>query len=172
MTSKSLDELERGHGRADLIADAAPPAVLRQRRRALALTSARLSYAAEVLALDLEVLTRHEGAVEDALQAIVDDLPEILAESWYSREWTFSVDTSDVTAATAETDELLDLHREMVRSDLADPRIARSLLVRMEIRRGALIERTGQLEEEIKDIQRSLLRQYAAGIASTDDWLA
>ena len=76
-----------------------------------------------------------------------------------------------MTAATAETDGLLDLHHEMVRSDLADTRIARSLLVRMEVRRGALIERNGELKKEINDIRASLLRQYAAGIASTDDWL-
>jgi hypothetical protein len=171
MMSRSLDELERAPDQADLIADSAPPAVLRHRRTALALISGRLSYVAEVLALDLEVLSRCKGSEEDTLQAIVDDLPETIAESWYSSAGSSSVDTSVLTAATAETDGLLDLHHEMVRSDLADPKIARSLLVRMEVRRGALIERNGQLEKEIKGIQASLLRQYAAGMASTDDWL-
>lgn len=171
MMSRSLDELERGPYQADLIADSAPPAVLRRRRTALARIAARLSYAAEVLALDLDVLNRHEGSEEDTLQAIVDVLPEILAESWHGGTWSFSVDTSDLTAATTETDGLLDLHHEMVWSDLADPKIVRSLVVRMEMRRGALIERNGQLEKEINDIRASLLRQYAAGIASTDDWL-
>ena len=169
--SRSLDELERGPDQADLTADSAPPAILRHRRTALARISARLSYAAEVLALDLEILNCHKGSEEDWLQAIVDDLPEILAESWYSSTCSLWVDTSVVTAATAETDGLLDLHHEMVRSDLADTRIARSLLVRMEVRRGALIERNGELKKEINDIRASLLRLYAAGIASTDDWL-
>jgi hypothetical protein len=171
MMSRSLSELERTLDTDGLIADPVPPAVLRQRRTALALISARLSYAMEVLAIDVEVLNRHQGPKEDTLQAIVDDLPEILAESWYSTAWPFSVDVSDVTAAAAETDGLLDLHHEMVRSDLADPRIARSLFVRMKVRRSALMERNSQLEKEINDIQESLLRQYAAGIASTEDWL-
>ena len=88
--SRSLNELERRLDRADLIADGAPPAALRRRRTALALIAARLSYAAEVLALDLEVLNRHRGSEEDTLQAIVDDLPEILAESWYGSTRSFS----------------------------------------------------------------------------------
>jgi hypothetical protein len=171
MMSRSLDELERAPNQTDLVADSAPPAVLRQRRTALGLISARLSYAMEVLALDLKVLNRRKGSEVETLQAIVDDLPEILAESWCGSTWSFSVDTSDFTAATAETDGLLDLHHEMVTSDLADPRIARSLSVRMEVRRSALLERNSQLEKEIKEIQESLLRQGVAGMASTDDWL-
>jgi hypothetical protein len=39
------------------------------------------------------------------------------------------------------------------------------------VRRRALIERKTRLEEEIDRIREVLLGQYAAGTASTDDWL-
>jgi hypothetical protein len=59
----------------------------------------------------------------------------------------------------------------MASSDLDDPRVARSLLARMMARRNGLIVRKNRLEKEISQIQEILLRQYAAGAASTDDWL-
>ena len=91
--SRSLDELERGPDQADLTADSAPPASSATAGRRSRI-SARLSYAAEVLALDLEILNCHKGSEEDWLQAIVDDLPEILAESWYGSTCSLWVDTS------------------------------------------------------------------------------
>jgi hypothetical protein len=74
-------------------------------------------------------------------------------------------------ATVADTDGLLDLHQELVSSDLDDPSVARSLLARMKIRKSALMKRKHRLEKEIKQIQAILLRQYAAGVASADDWL-
>jgi len=81
------------------------------------------------------------------------------------------IDTPDLFAAEVDTDGLLDLHREMARSDIEDPDVARALSVRMSGQRSALIERKNRLQEEIDRIQEILLRQYATGAASTDDWL-
>jgi hypothetical protein len=78
---------------------------------------------------------------------------------------------SDLFAAEADTDGLLDLHREMAGSDIGDPDVARALSVRMSGQRRALIERKNELQEEIDRIQELLLRQYATGAASIDDWL-
>jgi hypothetical protein len=157
MMSKSLDE-------------AAPPALLRQRRTALTLPWACVSFAEEVLALDLAVLNRRGQSDEDHLNAIIDDLPDLLAGR-VNDPWLLPIDTPDLFTSTADTDGLLDLHREMASSDIDDPDVARALSVRMNGQRRELIERKNRLEREIDQIQEILLRQYATGTASIDDWL-
>jgi hypothetical protein len=149
--------------------DAAPATLLRERRRALTPTWSCVSFAAEVLALDLQVLERQPLSGGDHLHAIIDDLSDLMAGRG-DDAWVLPMDIPDLFAA-ADTDGLLDLHREMASSDLGDPDVARSLLVRMNARRRALIERKHRLEEEMGGIRETLLRQYAAGTASTDDWL-
>jgi len=141
------------------------PTVLRQQRTALTSTQNRVSYAIEVLTVDLEALNRHTRSDHDHLQAII-------ASGWDNGGWSFSVDTSGLIAAAADADGLLDLHHELVSSDLDDPDVARSLLARMKVQRGALIKRKNRLDREIKQTQEILLRQYVTGIASVDDWLA
>jgi hypothetical protein len=158
MMSLSLDAL-----------DAAPPTLLRQRRSALTPTWSCVSFAVEVLALDLEVLERQPCSDGGHLPGIIDDLPDLMAGRG-DDAWLLPMDIPDLFAA-ADTDGLLDLHREMAGSDLDDPDVARSLLVRMYVRRSALIERKNQLEVEIDRIRETLLSQYATGTASTDDWL-
>jgi hypothetical protein len=148
------------------------PTVLRQQRTALTSTQNRVSYAIEVLTVDLEALNRHTRSDHDHLQAIIDDMPDLLASGWDNGGWSFSVDTSGLIAAAADADGLLDLHHELVSSDLDDPDVARSLLARMKVQRGALIKRKNRLDREIKQTQEILLRQYVTGIASVDDWLA
>jgi hypothetical protein len=158
MMSLSLDDL-----------DAAPAALLRQRRCALTPAWSGVSFAAEVLALDLEVLERQPRSDGDHLHAIIDDLPDLMAGRG-DDAWVLPMDIPDLFTA-ADADGLLDLHREMAGSDLDDPDVARSLLVRMTVRRRALIARKIRLEEEIHRIQEVLLRQYASGRAAADDWL-
>ena len=179
--SRSLDELDAVLNSACQINDsvhindAVPPTLLRQRRTALTPTWSRVSFAVEVLALDLEVLNRQTQSAEDHLQAIIDDLPDLLADRWHDDAWLLPIDTPALIAVAAaadtDTDGLLDLHQEMAGSDIDDPDVARSLLVRMNGHRSALIERKDRLEKEINQIQETLLRHYATGTASTDDWL-
>jgi hypothetical protein len=177
MMSRSLDELDAVLNSACQINDsvhindAVPPTLLRQRRTALTPTWSRVSFAVEVLALDLEVLDRRTQSDEDHLQAIIDDLPDLLTDRWHDDASLLAIDTPALIAAAADTDGLLDLHQEMAGSDLDDPEVARSLLVRMNGQRSALIERKDRLEKEIDQIQETLLRHYATGTASTDDWL-
>lgn len=173
---RSLDELDGVLNRTYGVNDSVPPTLLRQRRTALTPTWNYVSYAVEVLSLDLEVLDRQEldpqqQADEDHLQAVIDDLPDLLADHWDDNAWFSSIDTADLIAVAADTNGLLDLHLEMTSSDLADPNVARSLSVRMNAQISALIERKNRLEGEIDQIQEILLHQYATGTASTDDWL-
>jgi hypothetical protein len=169
MMDLSLDAVDEVLSGTRPIGCSAPPKLLRQRRRELTATWSCASYAMEVLAFDLAVLNRAAHAV-DRLQAIVDDLPDLLAGSRDDGGWSLAVDLSDTNAVEAER--LLDLHEEMVSSDLDDPHVVRSLLVRMGARRTALTERKHHLETEMAEIKRALLKQYATGTASADDWLA
>jgi hypothetical protein len=169
MMSGVLDVLDGVLSQAHPVDDSVAPAVVRQRRAVLTATWSRISYATEALAIDLEVLNRHTQCNED-LQAIIDDMPDLLASNWGGDAWSFSADTLDLTAA--DTDLALDLHQEMVSSDLGDPNVARSLLVRVKSQQGELIERKHRIETEIEQIREILLFQYANGIASADDWLA
>jgi hypothetical protein len=158
--SRSLDQLDA------VLNSAVPPTLHRQRRTALTLTWGCVSFAVEVLALDLAVLNRQMRSDEDHLRAIIDDLPGLLADRGDDDGWLLPIDTRDLFAAEVDTDGLLDLRREMSRRD-----VARALSLRMNGQRSVLIERKNRLEKEINQIQGMVLRQYATGATSTDDWL-
>ncbi len=160
MTSRSLDQF-----------DGVPPTLLRQRRRSLTPVWSCVSFAVDVLTLDLAVLHRQTRSGGDRLHAIVDDLPDLIAGRWDVDGWALPIDTPDLFAADADPDGLLDLHREMATGDIDDPHVAHALSVRMNGQRSALIERKNRLEKEINRIQEILLRQYASAAASTEDWL-
>ena len=166
MTPVSLDELVNQPHPLDA---QLPPGVLRRRRAALTATRDCVAYAIEVLALDLEVLNRHATA-GDGLDAVVDDLPDLLARDWDGGTWPCSIDVAATIAA--ETTRLLDLHHEMVGSELDDLNVTRSILSRVQLMRHSLIEQRHRLEREITQTKERLLREYVAGTASADDWLA
>jgi hypothetical protein len=167
----SPNDLDRASSRARPIGCSVQPGVLRRRRAALTATWSCVSYAIDALEVDLQVLGRRSDPV-DRLQAMVDDLPEILAKGWKDGQWSRAVDIDGRGATVADTDPLFGLRREMVTSDLSDPDVARSLQVRMKVQRRELRQQRHRIEREIEQTQRVLLRQYAAETASADDWLA
>jgi hypothetical protein len=173
----SLEEVDAVLNEADPIDDSIPTATLRRWRTELVRASVFVSYAIGVLSLDVEVLghpaTSSNG---DTLQSLVDDLPGLLASGWVGGGWSLSPDASASIAAAAEmaidqSDGLLDLHAEVVTSELADPDVVRDLLARVEDHLQALIERKDRLEARIRRIQEVVLQQYGTGAASVDDWL-
>jgi hypothetical protein len=176
--TSSLEEIDSLLGRTSAVDDSVPAATLRQWRTELVRTSVFVSYAIGVLSLDVEVLTHtRTGPADDALQAIVDDLPGLLAAGWVGGGWSLSPDASVSIAAAAEvaadeSEGLIGLHAEMVDCDLGDPEVVQDLLARVERQRQALAERRIELEERIRRIQEAVLHQYATGAASVDDWLA
>jgi hypothetical protein len=167
--SVPLDALDVEPNRVQPVDRAVSPRALGRQRTALTATRNCVFYAIEALALDLEILNRCTPAAHD-LQVIVDDLPDLLAGEQDHGAPSFPVDCSEAISA-APSDGLLDLHLEMVSSDLGDPSVTRSLSVRMHARRRTLVERKQRLENEITQTKKELIRQYAAGIASAEDWL-
>ena len=99
-----------------------------------------------------------------------------MASGWVGGGWSLSPDASVSVGAAAElsldyAEGLLELHSEMVSSDLGDPVVVGDLIERVSEQRQALISRREQLEAMIKQIQQAVLQQYAAGTAAVDDWL-
>jgi hypothetical protein len=175
--TNSLEEIDSVLLRADPVDESVPAATLREWRTALVRASVFVSYAIGVLSLDGEIL--HNPCLpvpEDVVQSLVDDLPGLLAGGWVGGGWSLSPDASASVAAAAEVEAggsegLLGPHAELVGSDLANPDVVQVLLVRVEAQRLALIDRRDQLEERIRRIQEVMLRQYATGAASVNDWL-
>lgn len=174
----SIEDFDAVLSRAQPVTLSTPASTLRQWRVELVRASVFISYAIGVLSLDIEIL--HQSIVstsENVLQSLVDDLPGILASGWVGGGWSLSPDASVSVGAAAElaadqAESLLELHREMVTSDLRDPALVRDLLTRIEQQRVSLADRRAQLEDRIRRIQQIIRQQYAVGAASIDDWLA
>ncbi len=173
----SLEEFDSMLNRADPVNIKVPAATLRKWRTELVRASVFISYAIGVLSLDLEILNRSlkiEG--EDALQALIDELPAILTSGWLGGGWSLSPDASASVGAASElaadgAQSLLGLHGELAASDLKDVEVVGDLLRRVEQEREALIERRNMLEDRIRRIQETMREHYSAGTASVDDWL-
>ncbi len=155
-----------------------PAAVLRKWRTEAVRASVLLSYALGIYSLDAKILERaYSSEVADVLTDLVDDLPELLATGWVSGGWSLSPDASASVAAAAEFDvetvaSRLELHGEMVTSDLGDPAVVLDLLRRVNEQCTMLVELKDELTQQLARIQGMMLDRYTTGAASVDDWLS
>jgi hypothetical protein len=176
MAVTTLEEVDAALTRADPVDASIAAATLRAWRTELVRASVFVSYAIGVLSLDLEILTHDATSTEDALQSLVDDLPDLLAAGWVGGGWSLSPDASASIAAAAdvamdESGGLLGLHAEVAMSDLADVEVVHDLVRRIEDQLRELTERRERLEARIRQIQEIMLQHYSTGAASVDDWL-
>jgi hypothetical protein len=173
----SLEDVDAALNRASPVDTSIAAATLRAWRTELVRASVFVSYAIGVLSLDLEILNHDAVAsTDDALQSLVDDLPDVLAAGWVGGGWSLSPDASASIAAAADvamdqSGGLLGLHAEVAMSDLADVDVVDDLVRRIEDQRRELAERREQLEARIRQIQEVMLEHYRSGAASVDDWL-
>ena len=150
---------------------------LRQWRADLVRASSSVSYAISVLSLDIEILNSSLASTsEDAVQALVNDLPDILASEWVEVGLALSPNPLTPVTGSAECEinqavELLRLHAEMVRSDLGDQRVVGDLLARAKQERLGLYGLGSQIESRLRDIHEAVRKQYSSGVASINDWL-
>lgn len=154
-----------------------PTATLRAWRSDVVRASVLVSYALGIYSLDIKILERASTTrVDDVLGALVDDLPELLTSGWVGGGWSLAPDASISVAAATEMDfdsvvRRLELHGEMMTSDLSDPGIVQNLTERMNVARTELSDLRDNLSSRLKLIQQSVLDRYASGEASVDDWL-
>lgn len=150
---------------------------LREWRTQLVRASVATSYAFGVLSFDLELLRKCiENPTGDNLQMLIEQLPNALAAGWVGGGWTLSPDASASVGAASELDftkieGLLELHGELISSDLNDPDVLSKLQEQIETQRSKLGSRKEQLQLRIKEIQSAIRQRYQDGSASTDDWL-
>lgn len=157
--------------------DSVNPDTLREWRFDLIRCSVYLSYAVDVLSLDLRVLEQSRHAPDlDILQSLVDELPNLLASEAHgeSTEVVSHNAAADVAVAELAINQaagLLALHHELVESDLHDLDVIRRLVEDCERERERLLERRRRVDERVRQIQDTMQHHYASGAASTDDWL-
>lgn len=150
---------------------------LRKWRTNLVRASVLVSYIVGVLSFDLELLRKClTQPTNDNLQMLVDELPNALAAGWIGGGWSLSPDASASVGAASELDfarmdELLELHSELIVSDLNDVAVLEDLRARIDSQRNELMARRDQLELRVKEIQSLIREHYARGTASVDDWL-
>lgn len=173
--TKSLQEIDLLLTQTVSANEDTPTATLRQWRADLVRASVSVSHAISVLSLDIDVLNHSlTSSSEDVLQALIDDLPGILASGWVGGGWSLSPDALTPIDAGFELNgetELLGLHLEMVASDLSNHNVVGDLLARTKQERQSLFKVRNLLEDRISRIQEAVRKQYASGVASIDDWL-
>lgn len=155
-----------------------PTTVLRTWRTEAVRASVLISYALGIYSLDATILERaRSSGAPNVLATLVDDLPALLATGWVSGGWSLSPDASASVAAAAEFDvetvaSRLELHGEMVTSDLGDPAIVLDLLDRVNEQCTVLVELKDEFTRQLARIQAMVLDRYTTGDASVEDWLS
>jgi len=157
---------------------ATPTTTLRAWRGDIVRASVLVSYALGIYSLDIKILERASTTqVDDVLGNLVADLPELLASGWMGGGWSLAPDASISVAAANEFDidsvaRRLELHGEMVTSDLRDHAIVHDLIVRIDEQRQELSQLRDMLSSRLRLVQQTLLGRYATGDASVDDWMS
>lgn len=153
------------------------PAVrIRAWRDELAHVAVLLSYARHVLSVDLGVLRSAAGRAEGGFQAVVDELPGLLAAASIGGGWSLSPDAPATMAPAeqvleGEADGLLAAHGELARVDISSPADIMTLIEEFEDEMSQVTERWELAEARLRELQARLVTMYKTGEASVDDWL-
>jgi hypothetical protein len=153
-----------------------PTARLRGARDDLAHAAVLLSYARHVLSVDIGALRAIAEAPAPDLQALVDDLPRVLAAASIGGGWSLSPDapassTSARQAIEGAADGLMAGHSALARIDFGSEEELRGALDELEVQLTMVAERRELVEERLRGIQAIVVQQYKRGEADADDWL-
>jgi hypothetical protein len=134
-----------------------------------------LAYARSVLAADVGIL-RHTLAAEITdTGAVTERLPAVLSGASWGRDWSApeltAWPTSEDFSVCARSDQLLTAHEEMARTDLTSPTDVARALGELEHQLADLTARQVAVEARLREVRRSIVRQYRDGTAPVDDWL-
>ena len=171
-----LAEVDRLLEVASELGESARVSRLRGVRDDLAHAAVSLSYARHVLSVDLGILHRAKERPGD-LQALVDDLPRLLAETSIGGGWSLSSDSLATMASAdmallGEADGLLTAHAAMARSDLGSPGEIDKAIASIDRQLTQVSDRRDRVEERLRDVRSLIVEQYQNGSAQVDDWLA
>jgi len=151
-------------------------AQIRAWRDELAHVAVLLSYARHVLSVDLGVLRSAAGRVDANFQAVVDELPKLLAAASIGGGWSLSPDAPATMAPAeqvleGEADGLLAAHGELASLDISSRADIVALIGQFEDEMSQVTARWERAEARVRDLQAALVAMYKSGEASVDDWL-
>jgi hypothetical protein len=170
----SLADIDRALEASEGLAESTGVLPVRAWRDALTLALESLTYARTVLAGDVTVL-RHALATEGPDdQAVVDELPAILATDTWSEGRESADDPSRPTgldpSVFARSDLLLSVHRDMARTDLSSPKAVVRSLRSLEEQLVAVTARERAVALRLQEIRAAIVRQYKDGVVPTPNW--
>jgi hypothetical protein len=148
---------------------------IRALRNELAHAAVLLSFARNVLSVDVGVLQRVMGEPGD-LQPTVDDLPEILASASIGGGWSLSSDSPSAMASAesalrGEAEDLMSAHGRIALIDVNRPESVRRALDDIQGQLGVVAERRESVERRFRELQAAIVGRYKSGDAAVDDWL-
>ncbi|MGA2837361.1 MAG: hypothetical protein ABSF84_12265 [Acidimicrobiales bacterium] len=172
MRLTDIDQLLR---KASHISGSTPTGQLRDQRSQLAHAAVLLSYARNVLSIDVGVLRSALGGASD-LQETVDALPGILASASIGGGWSLSSDspiamTSARQALQGEAEGMLSAHGRIAEMDVHRPETVRSALDDIEEQLAMVAELRESVERSLREHQTAIVQRYRSGDADVDDWL-
>jgi hypothetical protein len=149
---------------------------LRKLRDEFAHMAVILSYARHVLSVDVEVMRSIADDPKRDLQALVDELPRLLATSAIGGGWSLSPDSvatmkSANGAIEGEADGLLTAHSQLALADLHSHEAVARALSELETQLAQVTERLDSVERRVRELRAVLVEQYKSGAADADDWV-
>ncbi len=172
MRLTDIDQLLRN---TTQIGGSTPTEQLRDQRNQLAHAAVLLSYARNVLSIDVGVLRSALGGTAD-LQSTVDELPEILASASIGGGWSLSSD-SPIAMASArqalqgEAEGMLSAHGRIAEMDPGRPESIQSALDDVEEQLAQVAGLRESVERSLRLHQTAIVERYKSGDADVDDWL-
>jgi hypothetical protein len=170
-----LADIDRSLGESAVLERTRGASPIRVWREELTLALESLAYARAVLAADVAIL-RHTLAGGADQQAIVDDLPAVMAAHSGGDEWSDSPEAHDPgrleldLGVFVRSDRLVAGHEEMALVDLSSSEDVELLLGELERELAQLTERQHAVELRLQQIRAAIVRQYQEGAAPTRGW--
>jgi hypothetical protein len=170
-----LADIDRALGESAVLERTRGASPIRVWRDELTLALESLTYARTVLAADVAILRRCLAADASDLEALVDDLPVVMAGRHWGKGWLESgggdEDPGLDFALFARSDRLVAAHERMARTDLSSPEEVEGMLHELEAQLAELTERQEGVELRLQQIRAAIVRHYQEGRVLTRDWL-
>ncbi len=171
-----LADIDRSLGESAVLERTRGASPIRVWREELMLALESLAYARAVLAADVAIL-RHSLAAGGAdQQAILDDLPSVMAAHTGDDEWSDSPEAHDPgrleldLGVFVRSDRLVAGHEQMALVDFSSSEDVELLLGELEMELAELTERQDAVELRLQQIRAAIVREYQEGLAPTRGW--
>lgn len=170
-----LADIDRVLGESAVLERTRGASPIRVWRDELTLALESLAYARAILAADVAILRHSRAADGSGLQAVVDDLPAVMAAHPWGDGWSESGGEDDDPeldlAVFDRSDRLIAAHEQMAHTDLSSPEEVERVLRELEAQLAELTERQNAVEVRLQQIRASIVRQYQEGAVRTGDRL-